>query len=51
MKDNEVLIQLNDSTDGRLFSLIVDKCSENHFQIEANIEHNNELKNKTQRTH
>ena len=28
---NELLFQLNDSTDGRLFPLIVDKCTDNRF--------------------
>ena len=31
-EDNEVLIQLNDSTDGRLFSLIANKWTEDGFQ-------------------
>ena len=31
-EENEVLIQLNDSTDGRLFSSIANKCTKDSFQ-------------------
>ena len=36
-EDSEVLIELNDSTDGRLFSLFADKCTEECFQRNGRI--------------
>ena len=43
-EDKEVLSELNDSTDGRLFTLMVDKCSEFRKKLnEQNIKINDKV--------